>query len=193
MRERDGSDATPLDPDEATGLIARHVTNRQELDTVELANIIRGEQWAFSHRHRDLLNSDFIRTLHRRMFDETWIWAGQYRSTEKNFGIAPESIPTAVHQLCEDTRTQLAHGADELDVIIARFSHRLVFIHPFVNGNGRHSRLMANLLLVESGAPGFSWGSNDLQHPSAVRKRYLEALRRADAGDFALLLVFVRS
>ena len=83
MSESEKSDATPLDPDEATGLIARHVTNRQELDTVELANTIRGEEWAFSHRHRDLLNPDFIRTLHRRMFDETWNWAGQYRSTEK--------------------------------------------------------------------------------------------------------------
>ena len=193
MSESEKSDATPLDPDEATGLIARHVTNRQELDTVELANTIRGEEWAFSHRHRDLLNPDFIRTLHRRMFDETWNWAGQYRSTEKNLGIAPGSIPTAVHQLCEDTRTQLAHRAHELDEIIARFSHRLVFIHAFANGNGRHSRLMANLLLVELGAPGFSWGSRDLQHPGEVRKRYLEALRRADAGDFAALLVFVRS
>jgi Fic-DOC domain mobile mystery protein B len=193
MNESEGSDATPLDPDEAAGLITRHVTTRQELHTVELANMIRGEEWAFSHGHRDLLSSDFIRTLHRRMFDETWTWAGQYRSTEKNLGIAPESIPMAVHQLCEDTKAQLVHRAYELDEIVARFSHRLVFIHPFANGNGRHSRLMANLLLVESGAAGFSWGSNNLQHPDEVRKRYLEALRRADAGDFAPLLAFVRS
>lgn len=84
----------------------------------------------------------------------------------------------------------IAHEPDE---IVARFSHRLVFIHPFANGNGRHSRLMANLMLVDLGAPRFSWGSNDLQHPDEVRKRYLEALRRADAGDFAPLLVFARS
>ncbi len=193
MNESEGSDATPLDPDEATGLIARHVGNRQELDTVELANIIQGEEWAFSQRHRELLSPDFIRTLHRRMFDETWTWAGQFWSTEKNIGIAPASIAAAVHQLCEDTRTQLVHRASELDKIVARFSHRLVLIHPFVNGNGRHSRLMANLLLIEQGAPRFSWGSNDLQHPGGARKRYLEALRSADAGDFAPLLAFVRS
>jgi Fic-DOC domain mobile mystery protein B len=193
MSGRDGSDATPLDPDEATGLIATHVTDRQELDTVELANIMRGEEWASSNRHRDLLSSDFIRTLHRRMFDETWNWAGQYRSTEKNIGVAPESIATAVHQLCEDTRAQLSHRALELDEIVARFSHRLVSIHPFANGSGRHSRLMANLLLVHLGAPGFTWGSNDLQHPGEARKRHLEALRRADSGDFAPLLAFVRS
>jgi Fic-DOC domain mobile mystery protein B len=193
MNESEGSDATPLDPDEATGLIARHVTNRQELDTVELANTIRGEEWAFSHRHRDLLSSDFIRTLHRRMFDETWSWAGQFRLTEKSLGIAPESIPTAVHQLCEDTRTQLTHRTYGLDEIITRFSHRLVSIHPFVNGNGRHSRMMANLLLVDQDTPRFSWGATDLQHVGNARQRYLSALRRADAGDFAPLLVFARS
>jgi len=127
------------------------------------------------------------------MFDETWTWAGQYRSSEKNFGIAPESIATAVHQLCEDTRAQLVQRAYEPDEIIARFSHRLVSIHPFVNGNGRHSRLMANLLLVDFGASRFSWGSTDLQHASEARKRYLHALRSADGGDFAPLLAFVRS
>jgi len=193
MSGGDAPDATPLDADEATGLIPKHVSNRQELDTVELANIIRGEQWAFSNRHRDLLSSDFIRKLHRRMFDETWSWAGQYRLTEKNIGIAPESIATVVHQLCEDTRTQLTNRANGLDKIIARFSHRLVSIHPFVNGNGRHSRMMANLLLVDQGVPRFSWGSTDLQRAADLRQRYLSALHSADAGDFVPLLAFVRS
>lgn len=193
MSGRDGPDATPLDADEATCLIPRHVTNRQELDTVELANIIRGEQWAFSNRHRDLLSADFIRTLHRRMFDETWSWAGQFRLTEKNLGIVPLEIAPAVEMLCADVIVQLESGTPGLDEIAVRFSHRLVSIHPFANGNGRHSRMMANLLLVDQGAPRFSWGSTDLQRAAAVRQGYLSALRSADAGDFAPLLAFVRS
>jgi Fic-DOC domain mobile mystery protein B len=193
MSGGDGPDATPLDADEATGLIPRHVSNRQELDTVELANIIRGEQWAFSNRHRDLLSADFIRTLHRRMFDETWSWAGQFRLTENNIGIAPQEIASAVQMLCADVIAQLESGALGLDEIAVRFSHRLVSIHPFVNGNGRHSRMIADLLLVQQGSTRFSWGAGDLAHDGDARQRYPSALRSADSGDLMPLLVFARS
>ena len=187
------SGTTPLDPDETAGLIPLHITNRQELDTWELSNIIRGERWAFSRRHRDLLESNFVRELHQRMFDMTWRWAGQLRLTEKNIGIAPAAIATAVHQLCSDIRTQLDQGVSGLDEIAARFSHRLVSIYPFANGNGRLSRNMADLLLVQRSAPRFSWGAGDLAHAGSARQRYLEALGSADTGDFTPLLAFVRS
>ena len=187
------SGTTPLDADEAVGLIEADIKNREELDTWEWSNITRAEQWAFSRRHPDLLSPDFIRTLHRRMFGETWRWAGRYRTTDKNIGIASEHIATAVHDLCADVRTQLDGHVYGIDEIAARFSHRLVWIHPFVNGNGRHARMLADLFLVDNSAPRFTWGSGDLRHSDGARQRYLSALRRADAGDFAPLLAFVRS
>ena len=48
--------ATPLDPDEAAGLIPRHIDNHGQLNEWELANIVKGEQWAFSRTHADALS-----------------------------------------------------------------------------------------------------------------------------------------
>lgn len=127
------------------------------------------------------------------MFGRTWHWVGQFRLTEKNFGIAPIGIATAVQTLCADVREQLETGSLGLDEIAARFRHRLVSIHAFANGNGRHSRTIADLLLVQQSAARFSWGAGDLAHVGEDRQLYLHALRRADEGDYALLLGFVRS
>jgi Fic-DOC domain mobile mystery protein B len=127
------------------------------------------------------------------MFGRTWRWAGQYRLTEKNIGVAPTEIATAVQILCANVRAQLKFGKPGLDEIAIRFSHRLVSIHPFANGNGRHSRTIADLLLLQQGAGRFSWGASDLDHVGEVRERYLQALRSADQGDYGPLLRFARS
>jgi len=184
---------TRLDPHEIAGLIPTHIANRGQLDEWELSNILDGERWAFSRRHDDLLKPAFIRELHRQMFARTSRWAGQYRLTEKNIGVAPTEIATALQNLCADVRVQIIFGMPELDEIAARFSHRLVAIHPFANGNGRHSRTMADLLLVQQGSTRFSWGAGDLAPDGDVRQRYLQALRSADNGDFGPLLAFVRN
>ena len=185
--------STLLDPDETVGLIPMHIANRAELDEWELSNIVDGELWAFSRRHRNLLEPDFIRELHRKMFGDTWRWAGQYRLTEKNIGVAPSEIATVIQNLCADVRAQLEFGKPAVDAIAARFSHRLVSIHPFANGNGRHSREMADLLLVHHGATRFSWGAKDPERAEGARSRYLQALRNADADDYTALMTFVRS
>ena len=185
--------ATPLDPDEAAGMIPRHIVNHGQLNEWELVNIVRGEQWAFGKKQADMLSSDFVRKLHQRMFDETWRWAGSFRSTEKNIGIEPARISSALHDLCADVKTQLQFHSFPLDEIAARFSHRLVSIHPFANGNGRLSRTMADLLLVQQGAARFSWGAAKPIADGETRLRYLAALRAADARDYASLLAFVRS
>ena len=186
--------ATPLDPDEAAGLIPSHIANHAQLNEWEMVNILEGEHWAFSRKHKNMLDSDFVRRLHKRMFGDTWRWAGAFRTTEKNIGIDPIQIPLALHNLCEDVKTQIEYKSYPLDEIAVRFSHRLVAIHPFANGNGCLSRTLADLLLVEHGAARFTWGAGaNLVAEGDVRQRYLDALRAADGRDYGQLLAFVRS
>ena len=185
--------ATPLDPDEAEGLIPKHIVNHGQLNEWEFQNVLDGERWAFGGKHKDLLEIGFVRTLHRRMFGDTWRWAGSFRTTEKNIGVDPARIQPALQDLLKDVEAQLQHHSYPLDEIAARFSHRMVSIHPFANGNGRFSRTIADLLLVQNGAERFTWGAADLMAEGEVRKAYLQALRAADAKDYAALLAFVRS
>ena len=185
--------ATPLDPDEAEGLIPSHIVHQGQLNEWEMQNIVSGERWAFARRHRDMPSNTFVCALHKRMFGDTWNWAGSFRKTEKNIGLEPARIPASLHDLCEDVKAQVEHNSYPMDEIATRFSHRLVWIHPFANGNGRLSRLIADLLLVQHGAPRFSWGGAALETEGEVRTRYIAALRAADAKDLGPLLTFVRS
>lgn len=185
---------TPLDPDESAGLVPGHIGTREQLDEWEAENILAGERWAAgAAKRREILDDAFLRELHRQMFERTWKWAGSYRASEKNIGIAPEHIAEEVCKLLEDTKAQLAGKVAPTDEIAARFHHRLVSIHPFPDGNGRHARLLTDLLLAANGAEPFPWGRGDLEHAGEAREHYLAALRAADARDFAPLLAFVRS
>ena len=186
------SGATPLDPDEAAGLIPAHITTQRQLNEWELANIVEGERWAFSRKRGDLLSVQFVKRLHKQMFGSTWRWAGIFRSTEKNIGMDPAQIATEIKKLCDDVVYQIEHKSYPLDEIAVRFHHRLTWIHPFPNGNGRHARLMTDLLLKQNGSKPFNWGNSDLVVPGEVRDRYIAALRAADGRDYALLFNFVR-
>jgi Fic-DOC domain mobile mystery protein B len=185
--------ATPLDPDEAVGLKASHIRTQGELDQWEQANILKATTWLARARKRDILHDAFVRELHRRMFDETWNWAGRFRKTGKNIGVDPREVSVKLRELLDDARYWLEHRTYSLDEIGVRFHHRLVLIHPFANGNGRHARLMTDLLLQRNGADHFSWGADDIVHASEARARYISALRAADGGDYQPLLTFVRS
>ena len=186
--------ATPIDPDEKAALIPQHLVDQSQLNEWEEANIQKAVSWLEGPgRRRDVLTEDFVRVLHRRMFDETWRWAGTFRSTGKNIGIDAAQIPVALRNLLDDMRYWLEHKTHSLDESAARFHHRLVAIHPFVNGNGRHARLMTDVLLQRNGARPFTWGSANLLTQGAARDHYLSALHAADTGDYALLLAFVRS
>jgi Fic-DOC domain mobile mystery protein B len=192
FNEPDG--ATPLDPDEAAGLRLTHITTRGELNRWEQENIAAGEAWAFGRRNREILDEGFMRRLHRRMFGEVWRWAGEFRRSGKNIGVDRLQIPIELRKLRDDVRAWLEYGSYPPDEIAARFHHRLVAIHPFANGNGRHARTVTDLLLVQRlGRSRFSWGRGNLTDSSEVRKRYIDALRAADRGDYGPLLQFVRS
>jgi len=189
----DPDGATPLDPDDAEDLLPGHLASRADLNAWEQANIAKAIDWLARRRvGRSVLSAEFVRELHRRMFDETWQWAGRFRTSGKNIGVPAHTIAPALRDLLDDVAFWVKHSTYATDEIAARFHHRLVQIHPFPNGNGRHGRLMADALLTELGAAPFTWGAGDLDWEGDVRARYLDALRRADAGDYALLLGFVR-
>ena len=184
--------ATPLTPEERRELIPAHIAYRSELNEAEQENIARGQDWALARR-RDLPSEKFVRNLHGRMLGDVWRWAGKFRTSERNLGIAHFEIRAALRQLLDDTRTWIEHKSYPPDEIAVRFHHRLVRIHAFPNGNGRHSRLMADLLVMSLGEERFSWGSVNLQDAGAVRQRYIAALRAADNYDSGPLLAFSRS
>jgi len=186
--------ATPLDADEARGLLLSHITNRTELDRWEQENIATGEAWAFRRKPRDILTEGFIKRLHKKMFDNVWRWAGEKRNSGKNIGVEVWQIGADLRNLSADCAAWIEHGTYPPDVIAVRFHHRLTAIHPFPNGNGRHARLMTDILLVHLlGQPRFTWGCGNLLTAGDCRQQYITALRAADRHDYTALLAFVRS
>jgi len=189
----DASDAaTPFTPQERDQLIPTHVTLRGELNELEQQNIGDADAWAFA-RKRNVLDEGFLRGLHRRMFNRVWRWAGQYRTTERNLGVAPYLIQPELLQAIGDARYWVEQQSYAPDALAVRFHHRAVFVHPFANGNGRWSRLAADLLIVRLGQPRFSWGGADLQAAGNARQVYIDALHKADHHDLSPLIAFARS
>jgi len=183
---------TPLSEAEREGLIPSYITFRRELNEAEQSNILEAEGWAMV-RKRAVLNEKFLNTLHKKMYGNVWRWAGQYRNSGKNIGVDAYRISTELRQLFDDCRYWIENNTYEPDEIAARFHHRLVFIHPYPNGNGRHGRLATDLLLKSMHQERFSWGSTNLVDEGKTRKRYIAALQAADEHDFGLLFEFVRS
>lgn len=189
----DDDDAnTPLEPEEREQLIPTYITTRAELNEAEQIGIADADRWAFSRR-RDVLDDASLCKLHARMFKDVWTWAGQFRRTARNIGIDAYRIPMELRQLVDDARFWVENAIYDPDEIAIRFHHRLVEIHPFANGNGRHARLVADLLAKQLGRPRFTWGSAKLVEPDQTRQDYVAALRRADDHDIKPLLAFARS
>lgn len=185
--------ATPLDPDERQGLKFSHITTRGELDELEQSNIEQGLAWIARRRRGNVFEDAFVRTLHKRLFGDVWAWAGQYRFTEKNIGIDPVQISVQLRMLLDDARYWAENGVYPPLEAAARYHHRMVQIHPFPNGNGRHARIAADIMLEEVyDHPPVEWASGfDLQADNDRRNAYIAALRAADGGDYSPLLAFV--
>ncbi|MFT5114215.1 MAG: Fic-DOC domain mobile mystery protein B [Parasphingorhabdus sp.] len=184
--------STPLSPEEQEGLIPSYITLRSELNEAEQANILEAEDWAFARR-RNILLETFLVQLHNKMFGHVWKWAGSFRRTGKNIGIDAYIIPIELRQLLNDVRFWVENNTYPPDEIAARFHHRLVWIHLFPNGNGRHARTAADLLLVSMDEPRFTWGRENLVDTNETRIAYIAALRDADKHDYESLLKFVRT
>lgn len=193
MKFKYATGATPLDLDEATGLIPTHITTHEQLNAWEHQNILKAEDWLLGQFHKNLLTIDFLKNLHKKMFDDSWKWAGTFRMSEKNIGIIPALIITKLKELLDDISFQFEHSTYQMDEIAYRFHHRLVAIHPFPNGNGRHARMMADALLLQNNQSRFTWGSSNLTSENVTRKKYIAALKKADRYDYHELANFVRS
>ncbi len=183
---------TPLSEEEREGLMPSYITLRNELNEAEQANILEAEVWAFA-RKRGVLTEQFLSNLHKRMYGNVWRWAGRYRTSGKNIGVDAYRIPTELRQLLDDCCYWIENNTYEPDEIAACFHHRLVSIHCYPNGNGRHARLAADLFLKSMGRERFSWGSTNLVDAGKTRERYIAALQAADQHDIGPLLEFVRS
>ncbi len=182
---------TPLDPDEAQGLLPSWIATRSDLNVAEEENIEAGMVWGGrAIRRQPVLTQEFLRRLHKQMFGKVWAWAGQYRNSERNVGVPSHSISTELKKLLDDALAWDEHASYPIDERAARLHHRLTFIHPFPNGNGRCSRVFSDVYLEQRGAKQFSWGARLPREQQ--RRAYLDAIRAADALDYSPLIGFVR-
>ena len=187
---------TPLDEDEKRDLIPTLIT-REDLDAFEQENILEARKWIMQKSvlaKQDIFTEKFILNLHKRMYGHVWKWAGTYRKSNKNIGIEYYLVPTDLRQLLDDATYWLEHETYSITDLAVIFHHRLVKIHLFPNGNGRHARLCADVIVAKYGGDKLTWGGNsDLTKPDDIRKAYIAALREADAGNYDPLLAFARS
>jgi len=186
---------TPLDEEEKEGLLIKTITTHQELDEFEQLNIEQAIQWLMKRKLKKekILTEEFIKNLHKKMFDKVWKWAGQFRKSEKNIGVKWVNIGVDLKYLLDDTNYWIKNKIYSCDEIAIRFKHRLVNIHCFPNGNGRHSRIMADLI-IESIFKEliFSWNHSNMVKADETRKKYIEAIREGDKGNILPLIDFAR-
>ncbi len=187
---------TPLDEEEIEGLKLKTVTTQSELDEFEQLNIEKAVEWLIhSNLNTDkILSEKFIKDLHKKMYGEVWKWAGEFRKTNKNIGVHWSQISVELKKLIDDTKYWLEHKTYPPAEIAIRFKHRIVSIHCFANGNGRHSRLMADVIMESVfNLPAFSWSQSKMKNPDVVRKNYITTLKKADQGDLFPLLEFAQN
>jgi Fic-DOC domain mobile mystery protein B len=185
--------ATPLEPEEIEGLKLKHITTHGELDRWEQENIQDAWGWLARRKKKEpILSENFICQLHEKMFGKVWTWAGKFRRTNKNIGVEWPYVPVELKMLTDDVNYWIENKTYSLEEIAYRFHHRLVWIHLFPNGNGRHSRMITDILLTEVfNLKAFSWGGENLTEAGEIRSRYIQALRAADASDYSLLKSFL--
>lgn len=186
---------TPLDEDEKEGLLIKTISTRGELDEFEQLNIQSAIEWSLKKKvdRKKLLTEDFLMLVHRKMFGDVWSWAGTKRKSNKNIGVDKAQISIEIKKLIDDCNFWIDHNSFSDEEIVIRFSHRLVKIHLFPNGNGRHSRLIADIMISKIfSKPVFSWGNSDLSKKNPIRKEYLDAIRKADNEDYNPLIEFAK-
>jgi Fic-DOC domain mobile mystery protein B len=182
--------ATPLDLNETQGLKLKHITLLAELNEFENRNIAKAMLWLRQQRKKDLLTVSFLLNLHKKMFEDVWKWAGVFRISDKNIGCPWIEIPQKVKALLDDVSYWIENKTYPWEEIGVRLHHRLVSIHPFPNGNGRHARLFCDEIFIKHGISPFTWGCITTS-PSETRMKYIAALRAADMKDYKLLLDFI--
>lgn len=185
---------TLLDEDEKEGLLIKAIATREELDEFEQQNIEQAFEWSLKRTFKmdEIFTEKFLRKLHKKMFGKVWDWAGEFRKTNKNIGVDKWQIAIELKALLDDAKFWITEKTFEPEELAIRFKHRLVSIHCFSNGNGRHSRLVADIIIEEVfRRPVFSWGAGESS--TEMRRKYLAGMKAGDRGDFEPLIQFVRS
>lgn len=200
LTQGDDDGNTPLEDEAIRGLKPVWVATRDDLNEVEAENVAEGYRWLGRSRPAVAVQLDapFVSELHRRLFSKVWRWAGTYRKADLNLGISWHAITTEVKQLTDDfayrlDETRRPAAPEALDAACVEYHFRMVHIHPFLNGNGRHARASADALAMALDRPAFSWGRGSIAEPSLTRTAYIEALRKADQDDLEPILIFARS
>jgi len=187
---------TPLDEDEKEGLKIKSITTQKELDEFEQLNIEKSVEWIIRSnlKSEKILTEKFIKDLHKKMYGDVWKWAGEFRKTDKNIGIKWAQIGIKLKNLIDDTKYWIENKTYSPEEIAIRFKHRIVAIHCFPNGNGRHSRMMADII-IESifGKDIFTWHKSNMVKENEVRKNYIKALKEADNGNVNPLIEFAQN
>lgn len=187
---------TPITEEEIDDLRIKTISTKADLDEFEQKNIEIAVEWTMKHTSSidEILSIEFIKEVHRRMFNKVWNWAGKFRKTNKNIGVDKRNIYIELAKLANDVKFWIENKTFSEDEIAIRFKYRLVKIHPFPNGNGRHSRLCANILILDIfNKPEFTWGSHKHSTTVETRKRYIDAIHSADNHNIIPLLTFARS
>ncbi len=187
---------TPLNEEEKEGLKIKSITTQGELDEFEQLNIEKAVEWTIHTKFKseNILTEKFIKDLHKKMYSDVWKWAGDFRTTEKNMGISWTKIGIELKNLLDDTKYWIENKTYLPEEIAIKFKHRIVSIHCFPNGNGRHSRMMADIILESIfGKEIFSWHQSNMVKANETRKKYINALKKADNGDIAPLIKFAKN
>lgn len=187
---------TPLDEDEKEGLKINSITTQGELDEFEQLNIEKAVEWTISMKFKPekILTEKFVKDLHKKMYADVWKWAGEFRRSEKNIGITWTQIGIELKNLLDDTKYWIENKTYSPEEIAIRFKHRIVSIHCFPNGNGRHSRMMADIILDSlSKTDMFTWHQSNMVKANETRKTYIQALREADNGNIEPLIIFAKN
>jgi len=187
---------TPINEEEKDGLKIKSVTSQEELNELEQLNIEKAVEWTIhtNLKSEKILTEKFIKDLHKKMYGDVWKWAGEFRKSNKNLGIDWLQIGIALKSLLDDTRYWIDNSIFSPEEIAIRFKHRIVSIHCFPNGNGRHSRMMADILMESVFKKEiFSWHQSTMVKADLIRIKYINALRKADNGDIDDLIKFAKS
>ncbi len=187
---------TPLEEEEKEGLKIKTITTQAELDEFEQLNIEKAVEWTIhaNLKPEKILTEKFVKSLHKRMYGDVWKWAGEFRKTEKNIGIPWIHITVELKNLLDDTKYWIAHNTYAPEEIAIRFKHRIVSIHCFPNGNGRHSRMIADIIMESIfDKEVFPWHQSNMVRADEIRKEYINSLKEADNGNINPLLEFAKN
>lgn len=184
-------DATPLDDTSGLKLPSNKIYSLKEIYVAEANNIALATIKYLSappSKKTAPFSYEWLSSLHEEMFGNVWDWAGKFRQVELSIGIKAYQVPTALKELADDISYWDKNKTFDIYETATRIHHRAVQIHPYKNGNGRWSRMLANIYLRQNGSMPVKWQEDLLSKENLKRDEYIKALKEADNSDFFNLI-----